>query len=157
MPNITLVRTSYTDKGTSGQLINSSGYPICLTLELPWRNNEAFVSCIPCGNYTLKRDIRHKGKKSECTVWEFQDVPDDRDQCQLHIANRTSQLQGCIAPVTNLGMLGLEYFGVSSRDAFKAFMKETFDLVELNMLITNQGLNPSYGNFYKQHKEKWNA
>lgn len=62
------------------------------TLELPWKDNESQVSCIPPGLYEVKR------RKSEKFGDHFhiQDVP-NREWILIHAANYYSQLRGCIA------------------------------------------------------------
>ena len=44
-----LTRTYFPD-GTNGKL-ECEGKLICNTIELPWKNNEKRVSCIPEGKY----------------------------------------------------------------------------------------------------------
>ena len=43
-----LVRVTTGMDGTFGVLIKD-GVPLCVTLELPWRDNERSISCIPEG------------------------------------------------------------------------------------------------------------
>nr|AKH47372.1 hypothetical protein Desal_1848 [uncultured marine virus] len=122
MPDITIVRVSYLQRGTVGQILDATGLVICGSLERPWLDNRVDVSCIPTGLYTMKIDTRRPGTDKECLVWELLDVP-GRSQVQFHIANRVSQLKGCVAPVTNFSDLGGDLFGSSSGNAFKKFMK----------------------------------
>ena len=52
MDMLTLTRGKYTDQGTPGAL---AGPGLALfTLELPWRDNRAQRSCIPCGQFVCK-------------------------------------------------------------------------------------------------------
>jgi hypothetical protein len=46
---------TYFPEGTNGKL-ECEGKLICNTIELPWKNNETKVSCIPKGNILLKSD-----------------------------------------------------------------------------------------------------
>jgi hypothetical protein len=76
-----------------------------VAVELPWRNNEPFVSCIPAGSYFAELvDSPKRGK-----VYELIGVP-GRENCQIHSANfgtlsdknndgklEGDQLEGCIA------------------------------------------------------------
>jgi hypothetical protein len=55
---IYLTRT-YFPEGTNGKLV-CEGKFICYTIELPWKNNEKRVSCIPEGKYFIKK--RHSQK-----------------------------------------------------------------------------------------------
>ncbi len=79
--------------------------PDIYTIELPWKDNEPDVSCIPAGIYTLKsyNSVKHKD------VWEYQDIP-NRVYCLLHPANyacnvkdteghiiHLNELEGCTA------------------------------------------------------------
>lgn len=62
------------------------------TLERPWKQNKAFVSCIPEGEYIVSRD--HTGKYRYYAVNDVK----DRSAIEIHPANTVNQLQGCIAP-----------------------------------------------------------
>lgn len=62
------------------------------TLELPWKNNKLFISCIPDGVYRCA--IRQSPKNGE--VYELQGVS-GRTYIQIHTANIASDLSGCIA------------------------------------------------------------
>lgn len=106
---IFLTRTYFPD-GTNGQL-ECEGKFISYTIELPWRNNEKRVSCIPEGKYLLRKRYSPKFK------WhlEIVDVP-NRSFILFHTANYApSELTGCIAPVTKLSGPGM---GLLSRNAF---------------------------------------
>lgn len=65
----------------------------CFTLELPWKNNEVNVSCIP-------RVLGYKGEKHESPangdVIAITNVH-NRTYIQIHAANFLRQLKGCIA------------------------------------------------------------
>lgn len=61
------------------------------TLELPWKNNERRVSCIPKGIYTAKK---HQSPKFKQCFW-LQDVP-GRSEVLVHIGNFTREILGCI-------------------------------------------------------------
>ena len=55
---IFLTRTYFPD-GTNGKL-ECEGSLICNTIELPWKRNEAKVSCIPEGEYILRKRYSKK-------------------------------------------------------------------------------------------------
>lgn len=63
------------------------------TMELPWKNNERKVSCIPAGTYQVVRRVSTKYKLH----FHILDVP-ERDWILIHPANYSRQLMGCIAP-----------------------------------------------------------
>jgi Family of unknown function (DUF5675) len=91
-----LIRT-YFPEGTNGELL-LNGEKICSTIELPWKENQSQVSCIPEGNYELrKRYTPRLGKH-----FILMNVP-QRSFILMHAANDAlKELRGCIAPVSNL-------------------------------------------------------
>ena len=104
-----LSRTYFPD-GTNG-ILECEGKLICLTIELPWKNNETKVSCIPEGKYFIKKRYSKKFQ------WHLEvlDVK-NRSFILFHPANNALQeLNGCIALVTKFSGPGL---GLMSRKAF---------------------------------------
>lgn len=104
-----LSRTYFPD-GTNG-ILECEGKLICLTIELPWKNNETKVSCIPEGKYFIKKRYSKKFQ------WHLEvlDVK-NRSLILFHPANNALvELKGCIAPVTKFSGPGL---GLMSRKAF---------------------------------------
>jgi len=65
----------------------------CVTLELPWLDNQPQVSCIPEGIY----QVRTRRTDKFGLHYHVQDVP-GREWILFHPANYTSQLRGCIIP-----------------------------------------------------------
>ena len=60
-------------------------------LELPWKDNQRGISCIPTGIYQA---IKHRSPKfSEC-FW-LQDVP-GRSEILIHAGNFYTQIRGCL-------------------------------------------------------------
>ena len=89
---LVLLREYFPD-GTNGDLYHLEEL-ICHTIELPWKNNEHEISCIPEGRYSLK--TRYVTKFG----WHLlvENVP-DRTWILIHPANYAlTQLKGCIAP-----------------------------------------------------------
>ena len=90
---ILLIRT-YHAEGVNGVLL-LEGTELCKTIELPWKNNQPRVSCIPEGRYRLRR--RHSPRFRE--HFEVMDVK-DRKYILFHAGNDAGkELRGCIAPV----------------------------------------------------------
>ena len=124
-----LTRT-YFPNGTNGKL-ECKGKSICNTIELPWRENETRVSCIPEGKYFIKKRYSQKFQ------WHLEvlDVK-NRSLILFHPANNALlELNGCIAPVTKLSGPGL---GLMSRKAFislKSMVYKAFDNIESVELI----------------------
>lgn len=91
---------------------------ICCTMERPWLHNKVNVSCIPAGVYDLKPVDSPKFGYT----YEVCDVQ-ARTHILIHKANRPSELQGCIAPVSKYGVLKGEWAGLSSKSAYDKLMK----------------------------------
>ena len=90
---ILLIRT-YHAEGVNGVLL-LEGTELCKTIELPWKNNQPRISCIPEGRYRLRR--RHSPRFRE--HFEVMDVK-DRKYILFHAGNDAGkELRGCIAPV----------------------------------------------------------
>lgn len=96
-----LTRHSHEDKQTLGRLylldINNNILGDWHALELPWKNNQRRVSCIPIGTYKARK---HRSPKFGNTLW-IPEVP-NRSEILIHPANKATQLLGCIAPGTDL-------------------------------------------------------
>ena len=101
-------------EGTNGKILFQERL-ITYTIELPWKNNQARVSCIPEGRYELvKRWSRKFGRHLQIL-----NVP-GREYILIHPANEAlRELKGCIAPVRLLTGAGK---GVCSRKALKTLM-----------------------------------
>jgi hypothetical protein len=124
-----LTRT-YFPEGTNGKLM-CEGKLLCNTIELPWKNNEKRVSCIPEGRYFIRKRYSQKFK------WHLEVVDvKNRSYILFHPANNAlKELNGCIAPVTKLSGPGL---GLMSRKAFeklKTFVYAALDSKESVELI----------------------
>ena len=103
---LTLKRT-YEGEKTTGVLALPDGTEL-ITLERPWLNNEPFVSCIPEGQYIVRRNTsgRHQW-------YELLDVP-ERSFIEIHAATRVNHLEGCIGLQSDEHCdLLLEWFGDS--------------------------------------------
>jgi hypothetical protein len=128
-----LTRTYFPD-GTNGTLVYE-GKILCNTIELPWKQNETKVSCIPEGKYFIEK------RYSKQFQWhlEVMDVK-NRSLILFHPANNALQeLKGCIAPVTKLSGPGL---GLMSRKAFtrlKNLVYARLDKKESVALIVQSG------------------
>jgi len=102
MKTITLTRLSDDGKQTLGTLtlIKDNGQPyVCKTLELPWKNNQSQISCIPAGSYTCSytKSARMSSEKGHPVyTYEVLNVP-NRAGIRIHAANYFSQLLGCVA------------------------------------------------------------
>lgn len=106
-----LLTRKYAPRGTNGNIFYN-GLHLVYTIELPWKNNRAGVSCIPEGRYALKKRFSLK------FGWHLllMNVP-GRALILIHPANNAmTELKGCIATVSVLTGPGV---GLQSRAALK--------------------------------------
>ncbi len=85
---------AYEKDVTTGKLIIFNGSDVifeCVTLELPWKLNKKYVSCIPEGNYKVMKVF--SAKFNDC--FYLRDVP-DRTGVLIHAGNFTRDTEGCI-------------------------------------------------------------
>jgi len=103
-----LLRT-YHREGTNGVLV-IHGNTVVFTIELPWKDNQHNISCIPEGRY----EIRERWVEKFGTHFILLNVP-DRTYILIHPAtDALKQLKGCIGPVMEITGPGL---GKRSREA----------------------------------------
>jgi hypothetical protein len=113
----------YFPDGTNGKL-EVDNVLICFTIELPWLDNKNRVSCIPEGNYYLRK------RYSDKFNWHIGllDVM-ERKFILFHPANNAlKELKGCIGPVTQHCGNGC---GVQSRKAFLKLRALVFKAIDL--------------------------
>lgn len=113
MKLLTLIRVTSSDKGTFG-VLSEAGIPLCVTCELPWKDNQNRISCIPVGTYETTRFK----SPSKGDVFLLKDVP-DRDMIEMHIANTIKDVLGCIAVGLFFGLLDGMPAVLSSENALK--------------------------------------
>jgi hypothetical protein len=106
-----LIRISQTETETLGVFVINNKM-VALSLELPDKNNENFVSCIPEGKYKMTKEVHPKHKQ----CFRVHSVP-NRVGILLHVANKVSQLEGCIS--CGLTLINSEIY--QSRDAMDIF------------------------------------
>lgn len=116
-----LIRT-YDVLGTNGTVYNCEK-SICHTIELPWKENQKMISCIPEGRYEIVKRYNAKFK------WHFivMNVP-NRSFILIHPANDAlKELKGCIAPVLILAAAGKGY---ESKKALKSLISIIYPLLD---------------------------
>ncbi len=119
--NVKLLRVVTSSKGTYGVLAIEDS-PICVTLELPWKENKTDISCIPKGKYTVTKYSSPK----YTNVWKVLDVP-NREDILMHCGNYMEDTHGCILVGTSFG----DNMIVSSKEA-------------MNKLNTLMGMNKTF-------------
>lgn len=121
----TLKRIAQTADGTFGVLLHKD-VPFALTLERPWRNNAARVSCIPAGTYKISlcsrsADYGFKPSPRFGDVYQILNVA-GRSKVLIHAGNTIDDTEGCVllgecfAPINGRPGIAL------SKDALKEFM-----------------------------------
>lgn len=86
-----LYRYHQTAKLTLGLLLLDNKF-LADTLELPWKDNAKFTSCIPEGKYKINWEL----ESNQWPCYRFEKVP-GRENILIHPANTISDLEGCIA------------------------------------------------------------
>lgn len=121
-----LIRQYFPD-GTNGELF-FEGKKICGTIELPWKENQKRVSCIPEGIYRVRKRFSPKFK------WHLEIFKvRNRDLILFHPANDAlKELNGCIAPVSEISGEGK---GIRSRIAFDKLKEILFPYLEKGFVI----------------------
>lgn len=100
----------------------------CRTLELPWRNNQRNISCIPPGKYPAEKGFNSKGVE----VIKINDVP-GRDGIQIHPGNTYKNIKGCIIP--GIGGKDIDGDGVIDVTESKPTMKKILDRLPDKLFI----------------------
>jgi hypothetical protein len=100
------------------------------TIERPWINNVPFKSCIPTGQYKVRRT---NSPRFGPDIWQVQDVP-DRTHILFHVANTSADVVGCIGCGISL-YPDLNGVG-SSRKAMGKFDSYLAGLDETDLVIT---------------------
>lgn len=95
MDYVRLVRYKFTDRQTLGIMYccdELTGEEIEFdTLELPWKNNQTSISCIPQGRYHVAPRTSKKFKKH----FHIKDV-EGRKWILIHYGNFYTEIRGCI-------------------------------------------------------------
>lgn len=113
LESLILEREYMTEKGVFGRLLQY-GMPIAQTCELPWRNNEQRVSCIPKGYYKVVR--RTSPKYGE--HFHILDVP-NRQLILIHHGNFPRDVKGCVAVGAARGELSGEAAVLDSKNTMR--------------------------------------
>jgi len=122
---IIITRTTNEDRQTLGVLKYKNF--TCFTLELPWKNNQNDVSCIPKGTYKVsKRNSLKYGQHLHIL-----DVP-NRTFILIHSGNYYKQIQGCVLVGDSLTDL--------NKDGYKDVTNSKKTLEKLLSILPNSNL-----------------
>lgn len=133
MKRFLLIRLESNATATYGQLLDAEGKQVCVTLELPWRDNQHGTSCIPAGTYTAKRRFspKHHGE-----VFGLLDVP-GRSDIEIHAGNNAADSLGCILLGSAFGFVNEEHGIVESRRAFSQFMASLVGVDAFTLVVSD--------------------
>ena len=124
----------FTDKSTIGELF-VNGERFCDTLELPWKDNQRSISCIPEGEYPVRIRLPRESATRDYMHLLVKDVK-DRDYILFHIGNTAKDTRGCIL----VGQGSQQDFVSNSTLAMGLLMKEIINLggTNINLIIKNK-------------------
>jgi len=108
------LQRSYFNEGTNGTLFSSNRF-ICQTIELPWKENQRSISCIPEDRYELiartSEKFQHHFLLTNVT---------DRSLILIHPANDAKrELRGYIAPILHLSGIGKGLYSKRALDKLR--------------------------------------
>ena len=135
---LTLVRDTFTENETMGKMYIDGEF-VCHTMERPWKDNIPKISCIPEGRYKLQ--LRYSPIVKKTTHGDYEEgyeitnVP-NRTYVMIHISNKASQLEACIAPGITRGKLDGQNAVLNSRKAFDVLMDKLEERNDWEILIT---------------------
>ena len=92
--NLLILRDTFSDESIIGELF-LNGERFCDTLELPFRDNQRSVSCIPTGEYKVRLRLPRESATRDYIHLLVQDVP-SRDYILFHRGNSAKDTRGCI-------------------------------------------------------------
>ena len=140
MIHLTVHRIITGDQGTFGVLL-AGNKPFALTIERQWLDNTRGISCIPAGEYEVKRCIASKeyGYKNSPRFGDTFNVINvkDRSKILFHKGNIDDDSHGCIIIGEQFGTLHGDTAVLSSRQGFAEFMSLLKGHNEFELTIKN--------------------
>ena len=132
--NLLIIRDTFTKESTIGELF-LNGERMCDTLELPWRDNQRSISCIPEGEYKVRLRLARESASRDYLHLLVQDVK-DRSYILFHRGNSAKDTRGCIL----LGQGSQHNIVNNSTLAMDLLMKEIIHLggTNINLIIKNK-------------------
>ena len=108
---------------------------MCDTLELPYKDNQRNISCIPAGKYKVRLRLARESATRDYLHLLVKDVP-NRDYILFHIGNKNSDTKGCIL----VGLGSQQDFVSNSVLAMDLLIKEILNLggTNINLIIKNK-------------------
>ena len=132
--NLLIIRDAFSDESTIGELF-INGERFCNTLELPYRDNQRSVSCIPTGEYKVRMRYPRESATRDYLHLLVKDVK-DRSFILFHKGNTAKDTRGCIL----VGQGSQHNIVHNSSLAMSLLMKEIIHLggENINLIIKNK-------------------
>jgi len=132
--NLLILRDTFSDESTIGELF-LNGERFCDTLELPYRDNQRSISCIPVGKYKVRLRYPRESATRNYLHLLVEDVK-DRSYILFHRGNTAKDSRGCIL----VGMTSKQDFVGNSTLAMDLLIKEIINLggTNINLIIKNK-------------------
>ena len=132
--NLLIIREEFTDNSTIGNLY-LNGEWLCDTLELPYRDNQRSISCIPDGDYKVRLRTARESATRDYLHLLVEDVK-DRSYILFHRGNSSKDTRGCVL----VGIGRQQDFVKNSVLAMDLLMKEILNLggTNINLIIKNK-------------------
>tara|TARA_R110001583_G_scaffold58672_5_gene174696 strand:- start:1476 stop:1961 length:486 start_codon:yes stop_codon:yes gene_type:complete len=132
--NLLIIRDDFSEEVTMGQLF-LNGEKMCDTLELPWKDNQKNISCIPEGEYKVRLRVARESATRDYLHLLIKDVP-NRKWVLVHRGNTKSDSRGCVL----VGFASKQGFVKNSTFAMDLLMKEIINLggENINLIIKNR-------------------
>ena len=132
--NLLIIREEFTDNSTIGNLY-LNGEWLCDTLELPYRDNQRSISCIPDGDYKVRLRTARESATRDYVHLLVEEVK-DRSYILFHRGNSSKDTRGCVL----VGIGRQQDFVKNSVLAMDLLMKEILNLggTNINLIIKNK-------------------
>ena len=132
--NLLILRDTFSDESTIGELF-VNGERFCDTLELPYRDNQRSISCIPVGEYKVRLRVARESATRDYLHLLVKDVK-DRSHILFHRGNTAKDTRGCIL----VGQGSQQDIVHNSTLAMDLLMKEIINLggENINLIIKNK-------------------
>lgn len=132
--NLLLIRDTFTEESTIGKLYLNGEWGGD-TLELPYKDNQKSISCIPTGQYNVRLRLARESATRDYLHLLVQDVP-NRSYILFHRGNTSSDSRGCIL----LGLSREQDRVNNSTKALDLLMKEIIILggENIKLIIKNK-------------------
>ena len=131
--NLLILRDTFSDESTIGELF-LNGERFCDTLELPYRDNQRSISCIPVGEYKVRLRYPRESATRNYLHLLVEDVK-DRSYILFHRGNTAKDTRGCIL----VGQGSQQDIVHNSTLAMDLLIKEIINLggTNINLIIKN--------------------